>query len=57
MEEETEEQMYGSGETASSAQPIEKLAQRVSEWARIFFTLSEEDKHAAGIRDYKKDIF
>jgi hypothetical protein len=57
MEEAIEEQAYGSSETASSSQPIVKLAQRVSEWTKHFFTLTEEEKHAAGICDYKNDFF
>ena len=57
MEEATEVREYGSYEAAPSSQPIVKLAQRVSDWTRQFFTLIEDDKNAAGIRDYKDDIF
>ena len=56
MEQAFEEQEYGSSETTSRSQPIAKLAQRVSEWTRNFFTLTEEEKHAAGISDYKDDL-
>lgn len=56
MEKAIEEQEYGSSETASNSQPIVKLAQRVSEWTKHFFTLTEEEKHAAGICVYKKEL-
>lgn len=57
MEQAFEEQEYGSSETASSSQPILKWAQDVSEWAKVFFTLTEDEKRSAGIYDYKDDIF
>ena len=56
MEEAMEEQEYGLSEPASSSQPIVKLAQRVSEWTKYLFTLTEEEKVAAGIGDYKKEL-
>jgi hypothetical protein len=52
-----EQQEYGLSEKASGSQPIVKLAKRVSEWTKYFFTLTEEEKAAAGIRDYKNDRF
>jgi len=56
MDKAIEEQEYGSNETASNSQPIVKLAQRVSEWTKHFLTLTEEEKQAAGICVYKKEL-
>ncbi len=42
-------------QTVTNLQPVVKLAQRVSEWTKHFFTLTEEEKDAAGICDYKKE--
>ena len=54
MEKAYEIQESGSSETESSSRPILRLAQDVSKWAKTFFTLTEEEKEAAGICDYKK---
>jgi len=40
-------------QTVTNSKPMVKLAQGVSEWAKYFFTLTEEEKVAAGISDYK----
>ncbi len=51
------QQASGSSQKVSKAQPVVKRAQDVSQWAKTFFTLTEEEKNAAGICDYKKDRF
>ena len=53
MEKAVDQQVSRSGQTMSNTQPIVKWAQDVSEWAKTFFTLTEEEKDAAGISDYK----
>ncbi|MDT8382645.1 MAG: hypothetical protein RQ728_10385 [Brevefilum sp.] len=52
-----EQQESGSSQKVSKTQPAVKWAQDVSQWAKTFFTLTEEEKDAAGIRDYKNDRF
>ncbi|MBW6474605.1 MAG: hypothetical protein K0B14_15870 [Anaerolineaceae bacterium] len=53
MDKAVEQQVGGSSQTESKTQPIVRWAQDVSEWAKNFFTLTEEEKDAAGISDYK----
>jgi hypothetical protein len=53
MEKAVDQDVSRSNQTMSKTQPIVKWAQDVSEWAKIFFTLTEEEKYAAGISDYK----
>jgi hypothetical protein len=55
MDKAVEQQVGRSSQTVSKSQPIVKWAQDVSEWAKTFFTLTEEEKDAAGIFDYKND--
>jgi len=57
MDMSVEQQASGSSQKVSKAQPVVKWAQDVSQWAKTFFTLTEEEKNAAGICDYKKDRF
>lgn len=57
MDKTVEGQVSVSNQTAPKTQPVLKLAQDVSEWTKEFFTLTEEEKDAAGIRDYKNDSF
>jgi len=57
MDKTVEGQASVSNQSAQKTQPVLKLAQDVSEWAKEFFTLTEEEKKAAGIRDYKNDTF
>jgi hypothetical protein len=57
MDKTVEGQASVSNQSAQKNQPVLKLAQDVSEWAKEFFTLTEEEKKAAGIRDYKNDSF
>jgi len=52
-----EQQVSGSSQSVSKIQPVAKLTQDISEWAKTLFTLTEEEKDAAGIRDYKEDPF
>jgi hypothetical protein len=53
MDKAVEQQVGRSSQTESKTQPIVRWAQDVSEWAKTFFTLTEEEKDAAGICDYK----
>jgi hypothetical protein len=53
MDKAVEQQVSRASQTVSKIQPVVKWAQDVSEWAQTFFTLTEEEKKAAGICDYK----
>jgi hypothetical protein len=55
MEQSINHQDSESGQSATQSQPIVKLAQRVSEWTKQFFTLTEEEKNEAGICGYKEE--
>jgi hypothetical protein len=55
MEKAVDQDVSRSNQTMLKTQPIVKWAQDVSEWAKTFFTLSEEEKVSAGICDYKND--
>ncbi len=55
MDKAIDQQVSRSSQTVSKTQPIVKWAQDVSEWAKTFFTLTEEEKEAAGICDYKNN--
>lgn len=55
MEKAVDQQVSRSSQTVSKTQPIVRWAQDVSEWAKTFFTLTEEEKDAAGICDYKNN--
>jgi len=57
MKQSIKKQGSTANQTVTNTQPIVKLAQSVSEWAKHFFTLTEEEKEAAGIYDYKSDRF
>jgi hypothetical protein len=54
MDQAVDQQVSRSSQTVSKTQPIVEWAQDVSEWAKTFFTLTEEEKEAAGICDDKK---
>ena len=53
MEKAVDQQVSRSSQTVSKTQPIVEWAQDVSVWAKTFFTLTDEEKKAAGICDYK----
>jgi len=57
MDKAVDQQASGSSQRASKTQPAVKWAQDVSQWAKTFFKMTEEEKNAAGICDYKKDRF
>jgi len=53
MDQSIHQQDSEANHTVTNSKPMVKLAQSVSEWAKYFFTLTEEEKVAAGISDYK----
>ncbi len=53
MDNAVEQPISESSQKASKTQPVMKLAQDISQWAKTFFTLTDEEKDAAGIVDYK----
>lgn len=53
MDNAVEQQESRSSQIVSKTQPVVKWAQEISEWAKTIFTLTEEEKKAAGICDYK----
>lgn len=55
MDKAVEQEVSTSRQTISNKKPVVKLARNISEWTKTFFTLSEEEKDAAGICDYKKN--
>lgn len=55
MDKAVEGQVSESSQTGSKTQPVVKWAQDISEWAKTFFMLTEEEKDAAGICDYKNN--
>lgn len=57
MDKAVEQQVSDSKQKVSKTQPVVKLAKDISQWAKTFFTLTEEEKDAAGICDYKNNRF
>lgn len=57
MDKALEQQAPRSSQTELKTQPVVKWAEDISKWAKTFFTLTEEEKDAAGICDYKQDPF
>jgi len=55
MEQSIDKQESEVNQSVTHSQPVVNLAQRVSEWTRYFFTLTQKEKDAAGICDYKKE--
>lgn len=53
MDKAIEQQESGSNQSVSKTQPVARWAQDISKRVKTFFTLTEEEKDAAGISDYK----